>query len=72
MFEKFLDDFQIDEIEYILILQATLTWKIVLLQHCPADILINLFSKEVLQLWYLNIDTQFILDAYAATSYYSS
>ena len=72
MFENFLNNLQINEIEYILILQSILTQKTVLLQRCPADIWINPFAKQVPQLWYANIDTQFILDAYIATSYCSS
>ena len=72
MFENFLNNLQINEIEYILILQSILTQKTVLLQRCPADIWINPFPKEVPQLWYANKNTQFILDACIVTTYCSS
>ena len=64
-FDNFLDEFQLPEADYILILQASFSRNTVFLKRHPIDISINSFSKEVPALWYANIDTQFILDAYA-------
>lgn len=53
-------------------LQMTLTRRVLLLKRHPTDIWTNAFAKKVPPLWYANTDTQFLLDAYAATSYCSS
>jgi hypothetical protein len=71
-FDDFLYEFQLEETDYIAILQATLSRRIVLLKRQPADIWINSFSRKVPTLWYANTDTQFILDAYDIASYCSS
>ena len=71
-FDNFLYEFKLEENDYISMLEATLNQRIIFLKRQQADIWINAFAKKVPALWYANIDTQFILDAYSATSYYCS
>ena len=67
--EEFLNEFQLTESNYILMLHATLKRKELLLKRDPTDIWTNAFARKMLALWYTNTDTQFILDAYATASY---
>ena len=58
-----------NEEDYVAMLQSILTRRTILLKRDPKDIWTNAFAKQVPSLWYANTDKQFILDAYAATSY---
>ena len=71
-FESFLIDLGLSKDKYILLLCSLLLCPVVILITNPCEVWINAFSKQVPTLWYANTDAQFILDAYAATTYCSS
>jgi hypothetical protein len=47
-------------------MKTNIVWK-----HKTSDIQTNVFSIHVGPLWEANIDTQFILNPYVATTYYT-
>jgi hypothetical protein len=71
-FEHFLLNLQIEEETYILGLKYAIKKPTSFLKCKPNDICTNVFGIYVGPLWEANIDTQYILDPYATTSYFTS
>lgn len=70
--ENFLDELHLTETDYIKLIQITLTQPMVFLQRKPSEIWNNSFSFNMPHLWNANTCAQYVLNAYAATSYCSS
>jgi hypothetical protein len=70
-FEQLLANLQIDEETYILGLWHAIQKPTLFFKCKPNDICINVFGIYVWPLWETNIDTQYILDPYAITSYFT-
>ena len=71
-FDDFLMDFQLTRDNYILLIRSLLDPSKLIQKRDPSDIWINPFAKSIPKLWQANTDAQFVLDAYAATTYVSS
>jgi hypothetical protein len=71
-FEDFLNQFNLDFATYIDSLCNLLTKPILLLKKHMKNIKTNVYAIKVVALWEVNIDIQFILDPYVATSYCTS
>jgi hypothetical protein len=71
-FEDFLMHMSITEDEYIQLLQSTLKQPTVFLKRKPSHMWNNSFSKDMPNMWNVNTDAQYVLNAYVATLYYSS
>ena len=66
-FENFLDELGFIESGYILEIQSTLKQPMVFLKRKPSQTWINIFAKDMPNLWHANIDAQYALNAYTAT-----
>jgi len=71
-FEDFLNQLNLDFATYIDSLCNLLTKPILLLKKHMKNIKTNVYAIKVVALWEANIDIQFILDPYVATSYCTS
>jgi hypothetical protein len=71
-FTDFLNKFRISEATYILALRSQLKRPQIFLARTVNNIRTNAFNKDIVNLWYANIDIQFILDPYAAATYCTS
>jgi hypothetical protein len=71
-FEEFLMELKIIEDEYIQLIQSTLKQPTIFLKQKPSHIWNNSFAKDMPNMWNTNIDAQYVLNAYIATSYCTS
>jgi hypothetical protein len=71
-FEDFLVEMDLEEDKYIQLIQCKLKQLTIFLKRKPSHIWNNSFAKDMPNLWNANIDAQYMLNAYAATSYCSS
>jgi len=71
-FDEFLTEINLSEDEYIQAIQCMLKQPTVFLKRKLFHIWNNSFSKDMLVLWNENIDAQYVLNAYDATSYCTS
>jgi len=68
-FDDFLTELNLSEDEYIQAIQCTLKQPTIFLKRKLSHIWNNSFSKDMLVMWKANTDVQYVLNAYAATSY---
>jgi hypothetical protein len=71
-FEDFLAELNLTEDEYIQAIQSTLKQPTIFLKRKLSHIWNNNFSKDMPVMWNANTDAQYVLNAYAATSYCTS
>jgi hypothetical protein len=71
-FQQFLESLEMSEDMYILSLKSQLTKPHIFLKRKPNDIKTNAFNIRVAPLWFANMDTQFVLDPYAAATHCTS
>jgi len=71
-FKEFLMEIELTEDEYIQLIQCTIKQPTIFLERKPSHIWNNIFAKEMPNLWDANIDAQYVLNSYAATSYCTS
>jgi hypothetical protein len=71
-FVVFLIELNLSEDEYIKAIKCTLKQPTIFLTQKISHIWNNSFSKDMLVMWKSNIDVQYMLNAYAATSYCTS
>ena len=71
-FEDFLEELNLTENWYIHVIQSTLKQPTIFLKRKLSHIWNNNFSKDMPFMWNENIDAQYVLNAYATTSYCAS
>ncbi len=71
-FSEYLNFLILDESTNILNLKSKFTKPHIFLKWNPKNINPNAFSICVIHLWFANTNIQFILDPYAAVTYYTS
>jgi hypothetical protein len=71
-FDDFLTELNLTEDEYIQAIQCTLKQPTIFLKRKLSHIWNNSFSKDMPVMWNANTDAQYVLNAYAATSYCTS
>jgi hypothetical protein len=71
-FKDFLMEMEVVEDEYLQIIHFTLKQLVIFLKIKPSHIWNNSFVKDMPNLWDANIDAQYVLNAYVATSYCNS
>lgn len=71
-FENFLDELDLTESDYIQAIQSTLKQPMVSLKQKPSHTWINSFIMGMPNLGNANTDAQYVLNAYATASYFSS
>jgi hypothetical protein len=71
-FTTFLESIFIDKDTYINVLKVKLKKPTIFLQKSCKDIRKNSFGIHLRNLWQANMDVQFILDPYVATTYCTS
>jgi hypothetical protein len=71
-YDAFLTEVNVSKDEYIQAIQITLRQPTLFLKRKISHIWNNNFSKDMPNMWKENTDAQYVLNAYAATSYYTS
>ncbi len=71
-FLKILNSLNLGENTYILSFINKLTKLHIFLKRTLRNIKINAFNTRVVHLWFVNTNVKFILDPYAAATYYTS
>ena len=68
-FDKFLEKVGLNEDDYIMAVQTSVTSVKIFLKRRPIECKINLYMKGLLGVWKANHDIQYVLDAYACAVY---
>ena len=68
-FDQILEELGVTEHEYILAIRSSLSCPTIFLRRSANELRINSYNPVCLQAWRVNIDIQFVLDAYACAMY---
>ena len=71
-FDDFLNDLGLTNDEYIHAIQCSLNRTTVLLERRPSETWTNSFSRHIANIWNENTYSQFVVDSFATTMYFSS
>ncbi|CAB4032890.1 ATP-dependent DNA helicase PIF1 [Paramuricea clavata] len=68
-FDQLLEELDISEHEYILVIRSSLNCPTIFLKRSPNELRINNYNSACLHAWRANMDIQFVLDVYACAMY---
>ena len=71
-FDRFINSLGLTKVDYIHVIQCTLSRTTILLQRKPSDTWTNSFAQHIPATWIANTNSQFVLNSYVVAMYCSS